>query len=80
MFADFGSTLPLLTQFALRPWVLVVAGSIPMALVLGGVLGKRSEPEMVAICVIAVGAALGLVIAFAAAMYLPIIGIAGAIK
>ena len=72
MLAEFQTTLPLATAFMLHPATLVVFGLSPMLLVGEGVIRKRSEAAQVARCVVVIVLAVGLVIGFWAAMYLPL--------
>lgn len=80
MFAEFGGELPRWTELMLQPATLVVAGLAPMMLVAEGVLRRRSEQAQFTRCVVALIAAVGLVVGFLAAMYLPLFHIGGAIK
>ena len=77
MFADFGSTLPLITKIMLNPLTLLVAGVVPMALMAEGVLRQRSEAEQLVRCVVGIVGAAGLIVAFVLALYLPVFALAG---
>lgn len=72
MFNDFQTTVPLLTRVMLQPVTLVAAGVGPLLLIGEGVLRKRSEVAQVLRCVVALCAVIGLMVAFVAAMYLPV--------
>ena len=80
MFAEFGSAIPFFTRLMLRPGTMIVAGLLPLGLVIEGVFKRRSEFAMLVRCAIAMGCALLLIVAFIAAIYLPIFSISGSVN
>ena len=74
MFAEFGSALPRFTWLMLKPATMIVAGLLPMGLVIEAVFKQRSEAAVLVRCAIAMACAIFLVIAFIAAVYLPVFG------
>ncbi len=79
MFAEFGSELPYLTRIMLSPITALVVGFTPLVLVAEGVVRRRSEVSQVARCVVAIVAAAGLLVGSIAALYLPIVTLAGSV-
>ena len=77
---DFGSSLPLITRIMLNPLTLLVTGVVPMALMAEGVLRQRAEGEQVARGVVGMIVAVGLVVGFLIALYLPMFTLAGQIN
>ena len=80
MFAEFGSELPIITRLILRPATMIVVGLLPMGLVIEAVFKRRSEAAVLVRCAIAMACAIFLVIAFIAAMYLPVFSMGRAIN
>jgi type II secretory pathway component PulF len=80
MFAEFGSTLPVFTRIMLSPIPLIVAGFLPMVLVVEGMLRGRSEVGQVARCALAIAAMAGMLVSFLVAMYLPMLELSGQIR
>ena len=79
VFADFGSTLPPFTALMLNPLTLLIAGVMPMTLMAEGVLRQRNETAQLARVVVAMIGSVGLIVGYVAAIYLPMIGLAGEI-
>ena len=79
MFADFGAALPRLTQLMLNPGTLVIAGFVPLVLVVEGVVRRRSETGQVVRGVVAMVVLVATPMAFFAGMYLPIFSTVDAI-
>ena len=77
LFSEFVSVPPLLVMVMLHSATPVIAGLTPALLLVEAVLRRRTERYLVALCVVALIAAAGLVIAFVAAIYLPIIRLSG---
>jgi type II secretory pathway component PulF len=80
MFADFGGTLPPLTQAFLKPWLPPVLSSVaPIAM--GLTIGLNAPgPFRGVASVVSVLFTLGQMVAFMLSMYLPIFAIAEAIN
>jgi hypothetical protein len=73
LFTEFASSIPAFTRLMLQPATLIILGAVPLAVAAEGVWRRRSERVLIGLTVMTIACAIALVVAFALAMYLPLI-------
>ena len=77
LFQDFGADLPLITRIVMRP----SSSAIALFFLAGGLTASRFRPrERTILLSLTAGGGISLVLAFVAALYLPVLTLAGQIK
>jgi hypothetical protein len=81
MYADFGTTLPMLTELTLHFWLPAIFAAIAVALVAGGItLRVKAIPGGRWLFVAAIVTAFGGAVLCLAALYLPVFALAGSVR